>query len=102
MIRVNDRQDPQQGSQSVPGAELVDDSSPYQRVFTVPQGEFVARLAAAGAVQDRFLVAIGNPDAPEGEAPDVWFGVVASWQPQGSKVRVTARAARTAEEAVHP
>lgn len=99
MIRINDRQDPQQGSQILSGAELVDTSDPRSRVFSVQQGEFAARLQ--GTVADRFLVAIGDPDVEEGVAPDVWYGVVERWQPAGSKVLVTARAARAVEEMVH-
>ncbi|MEU2106478.1 hypothetical protein [Nocardia sp. NPDC019255] len=101
MIRINDRQDPQQGSQELSGAQLVDSTDPTKRSFTAPQkAEFTARLMSTVAT-DRFLVAIGDPEAPEGEAPDVWYGVVETWQPQGSQVLVTARAARSVEEAVH-
>jgi hypothetical protein len=102
VIRINDRQDPQQGSQVLTGAQLVDTSDPRSRVFSVEQGEFAARLQGTVA-GDRFLVAIGDPDeAEEGTAPDVWYGVVERWQPAGSKVLVTARAARSVEEMVHP
>jgi hypothetical protein len=101
VIRVNDRQDPQQGSVTIPGAQLVDTSAPGSRVFTVPaKGEFTARLMST-ASRERFLVAIGDPVGEEGVAPDVWYGVVESWQPAGSSVRVTARAARSVEESVH-
>ncbi|MGW4718862.1 hypothetical protein [Nocardia sp. NPDC004260] len=100
MIRINDRHDPQQGSQVLSGAELVDTSDPRSRVFSVGQSEFMARLN--GTVADnRFLVAIGDPETEEGVEPDVWYGVVERWQPAGSKVLVTARAARAVEEMVH-
>jgi hypothetical protein len=102
VIRINDRQDPQQGSVAVSGAQLVDTTDPTKRAFTVPhKGEFAARLTSTVAT-DRFLVAIGDPDAEEGVEPDVWYGVVETHQPQGSKVLVTARAARSVEEAIHP
>lgn len=101
MIRVNDRQDPQQGSVTIPGAQLADTSNPGSQVFSVPQGEFTARLTSSVA-RDRFLVAVGDPVGEEGVAPDVWYGVVESWRQQGSKVLVTARAARSVDESVHP
>lgn len=98
MIRVNDRMDPMSGLVEVPGAELGDPVG-SNRTFTAPQGEFTARLATAGAMADRFAVAIGDPDdVEEGVAPDMWFGVVQSWQPAGSRMRVTARPARNVEE----
>ncbi|WP_043737707.1 hypothetical protein [Nocardia asiatica] len=100
MIRVNDTQDPQQGSQVLSGAQLVDTGGPLQRVFSAEKGEFISRLTTSPNPQ-RFLVAIGDPDAEEGIAPDVWYGVVESWRPSGSKVLVTARAARSVEESVH-
>lgn len=100
MIRINDRQDPQQGSVVLSDAELVDTSDPRSRVFSVQQGEFAARLQGTVA-GDRFLVAIGDPETEEGIAPDVWYGVVERWQPAGSRVLVTARAARSVEEMVH-
>ncbi len=101
VIRINDRQDPQQGSQVLTGAQLVDTSDARSRVFSVEQGEFAARLQGTVA-GDRFLVAIGDPDVEEGVEPDVWYGVVERWQPAGSKVLVTARTARSVEEMVHP
>lgn len=101
MIRINDRADAQQGSQVLSDAQLVDTNDPKSRVFSVGQGEFLSRLTGTVA-GDRFLVAIGDPDeAEEGTAPDVWYGVVERWQPAGSKVLVTARAARSVEEMVH-
>jgi hypothetical protein len=99
VIRVNDRQDPQQGSTVLAGAEVVS-SEGMDRVFLTPSNEFTARLAQS-PIGERFLVAIGDPEAPEGEAPDVWYGVATGWQPAGSKVRVTARPARAVEEMVH-
>lgn len=101
MIRINDRQDPQQGSQVLSDAQLVDISDPKVRVFSVGQGEFTSRLTGTVA-GDRFLVAVGDPaETEEGTAPDIWYGVVERWQPSGSRVLVTARAARTVEESVH-
>lgn len=98
MIRVNDRMDPQAGWVDIPGAELADITG-SKRTFTVPQGEFSARLATAGAASSRFIIMIGDPDdTTEGIAPDVWTGVVESWQPAGSRLRVVCRPARTVQE----
>lgn len=101
MIRVNDRQDPQYGSEVLEGAEIMDDTGDRRRLL-VPQGQFTARLGQTPNPSARFNVAIGDPEAPEGEMPDVWYGVVESWQPSGSKILITCRPARTVEESVHP
>jgi len=102
MIRINDLQDPHQASTPLAGAELVDDTGD-KRSFLTPQNEFTARLMQAGAsASRRFNVAVGDPDAaPEGTAPDVWYGVVEHWQPTGSKLLVTCRQARSVEEGIH-
>lgn len=103
VIRINDRQDPTQPSTPLADAETVD-STGLKRTFLAPGGsEFASRLNQAGAAAPRrFNVAIGDPDeAPEGIAPDVWYGVVESWVPQGSNILVTCRAARTVEEGIH-
>lgn len=98
MISYNDRHDPMMGLVPISGAELTD-SSGIKRVITVPQGEFSSRLGTAGATADRFSITIGDPDdAEEGTAPDIWSGVVESWQPSGSKIRVVCRPARTVQE----
>lgn len=90
------------GSTEIPGAELVDGQHINRRYFTVPHGEFTARLNIGVGVSNRFNVAIGDPAAAtEGQAPDVWYGVVESWQPSGSKLLIVARAARNVEESVH-
>lgn len=98
MIRVNDRLDPMTGLVEIPGAELGDPAG-SRRVFTVAPGEFTARLATAGAHADRFAIAIGDPDdIEEGVAPDMWFGIVESWRPAGSNLRVVCRPARNVDE----
>lgn len=98
MIRVNDRLDPMKGLVEIPGAELSDLVGKKQ-IFTVPQGEFTARLATAGAVTDRFAIAIGDPDdVEEGTAPNMWFGIVEKWSPAGSNIRVVCRPARNVQE----
>lgn len=98
MIRVNDRLDPMAGLVEIPGAELGDPVG-NRRTFTAPQGEFTSRLATAGVMADRFAIAIGDPDdIEEGVAPDMWFGVVQSWQPVGSNMSVVCRPARNVEE----
>lgn len=98
MIRVNDRLDPMVGLVEIGGAIPVDAPS-GKRAFSAPQGEFTARLTSAGANFDRFSVMFGDPDAAEeGQAPDVWLGVVESWQPSGSNVLVICRPARNVEE----
>lgn len=82
----------------IPGAELSDIVG-KKHIFTALQGEFTARLATAGALGARFAVAIGDPaDVQEGVAPDMWLGIVESWQPAGSSIRVVCRPARTVEE----
>lgn len=100
MIRVNDRDDATTGSVPLDGAQVVE-TSPLRRSFTVPAGEFTA-LLASGARPERFLVAIGDPDVPEGVEPDIWRGVLETWQATDGGVLVTVRAARTVEEVVHP
>jgi hypothetical protein len=100
MIRFNDRLDPMTGWAEIPGALPADAPSSDRRAFIVPQGEFSARLTTSGAISDRFSIMFGDPDAAEGEAPDVWRGVVEAWQPAGSNVSVTCRPARTVHEAV--
>lgn len=100
MIRINDRRDPQQGSTVLHGAEVVDESGD-KRSILVPQGQFVSRLGQTPDPASRFNIAIGNPEAPEGVEPSVWLGVVESWRPQGSKVLIVCRPARTVEEGIH-
>lgn len=100
MIRVNDRMDPNQPSLELSGAEVVDDSG-TRRVILVEPCEFTARLANTPNPAARFNISIGDLDVAEGELPDIWYGVVESWQPQGSKILITCRPARTVEESVH-
>lgn len=100
MIRVNDRMDPMSGLVEIPGAELADTTTPAtKRAILCPQGEFTARLSTAGAATNRFTVVIGDPDDTEdGVAPDMWFGMLESWAPAGSKILIVCRPARSVEE----
>lgn len=101
VICVNDRDDPMMGSVEIPGAELIE-SGQGSRTFTAPPGEFTARLQAAGVAADRFRIRIGDPaDNIDGVVPDIYYGVVESWQPAGSRILVRVRPARNLEEAVH-
>ncbi|WP_306365458.1 hypothetical protein [Nocardia sp. CC227C] len=102
MIRVNDRQDPQQPSVPVPGAEIIDYAGDTRRFLVPMDSELAARLNGTPNPESRFNVALGDPaDAVEGEEPPIWYGVIQAWQPSGSKIMVTCRAARTIEEGVH-
>lgn len=66
-------------------------------LITVPiTGELGARLTS-GALRT-YLVAVGDPVAPEGVEPEVWRGVVTSWRPQGELLRIDARAAASIED----
>ncbi len=100
MIRINDRRDPMMGWTQVPGAVSIEATEPDRRAFTAPQSEFTARLASAGADANRFSICIGDPDdAVEGQAPELWQGVVERWQPAGSQILIVCRPARSVEEA---
>lgn len=66
-------------------------------ILTVPiSGELGARLTSGA--RRTYLIAVGDPDVPEGVEPEVWRGVVTSWRPQGELLRIDARAAASLED----
>jgi hypothetical protein len=84
----------------VEGADVEDiEPQPHQRIITIPQhGTIGARMSAG--LGTRWLVWVGDLDGtPEGEAPDMWNGVVASWLPSdGDRLRLIVQAASRIED----
>lgn len=80
----------------VPDANVVD-RGPHCWSIDIPvDSELGARLTGAGL--RKYLVVIGDMDAPEGALPDLFRGVLKSWLPAGDRLLLDVRPASTIED----
>lgn len=81
----------------VPDANVTGQGTEGWTIDVPVDSELGARLTGAGL--RKYLVIVGDMDAPEGVLPDLWRGVVKSWRPSSAgRLLLDVRPATTIED----